>query len=304
MPNVSSSVAGTLPDGRTVHRWHIATRGGFSADILTLGASLHALHCPDRSGRLANVVVSPRRIADKLSAARYAGATVGRYANRIAGGRLPTRQGMRQLSVNEGGNTLHGGAEGFDTRVWSVRPAGSGALAGVECHLVSPDGDQGFPGTLRASVTYTLSDEGELRIEYAARSDASTPVNLTNHAYWNLSGRSGGTVLDHELWIGADHFTPIDASLLPLPGPARSVDRSPFDLTGPRGLRDALGTAHEQLRLAGGFDHNWVLRPGTGTQPRPAAVLSHGPTGRRMQCLTTEPGLQVYTGNHLSLIHI
>ena len=207
---------------------------------------------------------------------------------------------MRQLSVNEGGNTLHGGAEGFDTRVWSVRPAGSGALAGVECHLVSPDGDQGFPGTLRASVTYTLSDEGELRIEYAARSDASTPVNLTNHAYWNLSGRSGGTVLDHELWIGADHFTPIDASLLPLPGPARSVDRSPFDLTGPRGLRDALGTAHEQLRLAGGFDHNWVLRPGTGTQPRPAAVLSHGPTGRRMQCLTTEPGLQVYTGNHFA----
>ncbi|SEN91028.1 aldose epimerase family protein [Actinacidiphila rubida] len=300
MANVSRSVAGTLPDGRTIHRWRIATSGGTSADILTLGASLHALRCADRAGRLADVVVSPQRLADKLSAARYAGATVGRYANRIAGGRLPTREGARQLGVNEGGNTLHGGLEGFDTRVWSARPVGGGARAGVECHLASPDGDQGFPGTLTATVTYTLSEEGELRIEYVARTDAPTPVNLTNHAYWNLSGGDDDTVLDHELWVGADHFMPIDASLLPLPGPASSVRGSPFDLAEPRRLRDAVGAVDEQLRLAGGFDHNWVLRPGTSAEPRLAAVLSHGPTGRRVQCLTTEPGLQVYTGNHFA----
>lgn len=220
MPNVSCTVAGTLPDGRSVHRWHMITAGGMSADVLTLGASLHSVRCPDADGRFADVVLSPALLADKLGAARYLGATIGRYANRIAHGRLPTPHGALRLSVNEGDNTLHGGLDGFDTRLWAALPFMAADRAGVRFRLVSPDGDQGFPGT--------------------------------------------------------------------------------FDLTEPRRIREALSASEEQLSLVGGFDHNWVLRrPDDRTLVR-VAVLRHPGTGRRLECLTTEPGLQIYTGNHFS----
>ncbi|MYS24178.1 aldose 1-epimerase [Streptomyces sp. DvalAA-14] len=301
MPTVSRSVAGTLPDGRTVDRWRLATAGGISVDTLTLGASLHAVRCPDAGGRVADVVLSPSRLEDKLGPARYFGATIGRYANRIAHGLLPTADGTVRLGSNEGGTTLHGGPEGFDTRLWAARAITGGGRSGVEFHLVSRDGDQGFPGTVEVTVGYTLGEDGALRIDYAAASDAPTVVNLTNHTYWNLAGGTDDTILDHELRVAADHFLPVDAELIPLPGRPRAVLGTPFDLTEPRRLRDVLGAADEQLGLAsGGLDHNWVLRRPGGGAPELATVLHHAATGRRLECLTTEPGVQIYTGNQFS----
>ncbi|CAG6395878.1 galactose mutarotase [Streptomyces cocklensis] len=298
MPTVTRSTGGALPDGREVEHWHLAA-GPITVELLDLGASLHSVRCPDRVGRIAEVVVSPLHIADRFGAARYFGATIGRYANRIGGALLPLHGSMLPLSANENGHTLHGGEDGFDLRSWSARPAGDGTVAGVEFTLVSPAGDQGFPGRLEATVTYTLSDEGALAIDYAATSDALTVVNLTNHAYWNLAAGEDETVLDHELQVAADHYTRVDPSLLPLPGPHEAVAGTPFDLREPAGLRRALASGNEQIRMAGaGFDHNWVLRARTPGTVATAAVLSHPGSGRRLECLTTEPGLQVYTGNH------
>ncbi|WP_405592388.1 aldose epimerase family protein [Streptomyces sp. NBC_01190] len=279
----------------------MAVPGRIIADTLTLGASLHSVRCPDAEGHFADVVLSPPQLADKLGSARYFGATIGRYANRIARGRLPTEHGTVHLTANERGNTLHGGPEGFDARLWSARPTRAGHRAGVEFELISPDGDQGFPGTLRTTVTYTVDDAGELRIDYAATCDRLTAVNLTNHTYWNLAGGADDTVLDHDLRVAADHYTPVDAELIPLPGPPRPVRGTAFDLTEPRRLRDVVDTADEQIRLAGGgYDHNWVLRRSGHDAPELAAVLRHSGSGRRLECLTTEPGLQIYTGNLFS----
>ncbi|MFG1812038.1 aldose epimerase family protein [Streptomyces sp. NPDC049040] len=297
MPDVTCSPAGTLADGRSVDRWRLAA-GTVRADVLTLGASLHALSFPDRTGQRADVVLTPHSVEDKLTVARYLGATVGRYANRIAHGRVPGPDGSFQLSVNENGHTLHGGANGFDLQVWKARPFTSAEHAGVALSLVSPAGDQGFPGTVNVMVRYSLSDAGELRLDYSATTDAATPFNLTNHAYWNLSGDTRGSVRDHELYVAADCYTPVDTELIPLPGPPRPVTGTPFDLTTARKLADVLDRFDdEQLALAGGgYDHNWVLR-GQAGRLRLAAVLGHPATGRVIECLTTEPGLQVYTAN-------
>ena len=186
MPTTTPSTAHVLPDGRTVGRWRLAA-GQVTVELLDLGASLHSVCCPDRWGRVADVVVSPHDIGARLGDARYFGATAGRYANRIGGAVLPGPGGPHRLDANENAHTLHGGADGFDLRTWSARPAGDEDRAGVEFRLTSPAGDQGFPGTVEAAVTYTLSAEGELRIDYAATTDAPTVVNLTNHAYWNLA---------------------------------------------------------------------------------------------------------------------
>ncbi|WP_327287607.1 aldose epimerase family protein [Streptomyces sp. NBC_01198] len=297
MPDVSCSPAGTLTDGRVVHRWRLAA-GGVRADVLTLGASLHTLSFPDRTGRSADVVLTPAGVQDKLTAARYLGATVGRYANRIAHGLVPAPEGPVQLSVNENGHTLHGGPDGFDSRIWDGSPFRVAGRVGVALTLASPAGDQGFPGNVEVTVRYSLSEAGELRLDYSASTDATTPFGLTNHAYWNLSGSKRSTVHDHELYVAADFYTPVDAALIPLPGPPRPVAGTPFDLTAPRRLCQVLDRLDdEQLALAGGgYDHNWVLR-GTSGEPRLAAVLSHPATGRVIECLTTEPGMQVYTAN-------
>lgn len=295
----SRSVFGTLPDGRVVHRWSLGGPAGVRVDLLTLGAALHAFHAPDRYGEPADVIRGPASLGERLGDGCYFGATIGRYANRIARGPLPTPDGPLRLNGNESGHTLHGGADGFHARLWSARPVEAEGYAAVEFALTSPAGDQGFPGAVEASVRYTLGDGAALRIDYLATSDTRTPVNLTNHAYWNLAGGTDDTVRAHELRLAADHYVPVDAELIPLPGPPRPVAGTPFDLTAPRRLADVFDTGgDDQLRTAGGgYDHNWVLRP-RGSEP--AAVLSHSGTGRVLECRTTEPGLQVYTANALT----
>ncbi|MFC1435910.1 aldose epimerase family protein [Streptacidiphilus sp. N1-3] len=287
---------GTLPDGSPVHRWTLTDGTGLTASVLTLGAILQALHVPDSSGRTANIALGHRDLTGYLGRAPYFGATIGRYSNRIAAGRfrLDDRVHLVPLSDQPRPNSLHGGEQGFDTRLWTARPL----AGGVELSLTSPDGDQGFPGTLRASVRYTLA-AGQLRIDYRADTEAPTVVNLTNHSYFNLAGEGADSVLDHELTLAAAAYLPVDPQLRPLGGGPAPVAGTPFDFTSARPLGERIGAEDEQLRIAGGYDHCWALDGGRTSNPRRVAVLRHPASGRTLKLSTTEPGIQVYTGNTL-----
>ncbi|MFJ9456813.1 aldose epimerase family protein [Kitasatospora sp. NPDC101447] len=292
---VTQEVAAAMPDGRRITRWTFGSRAGVTAEVLSLGARLQALNAPDRAGRKANVVLAGGSVQDLLGQASYLGATVGRYANRIARGVLRLGDVMYRLDTQLTGHTLHGGPDGFATRLWDGVPVRADRQVGVRFRLRSPAGDQGFPGTVTAEVTYLLDSDGELSITYQAATDAPTVVNLTNHAYFNLAGEGGGTVFDHLLRVEAAGYLPVDGDLIPL-GPVEPVAGTPFDLRRARRIAGCVTAEHPQLRAAGGgFDHTWVL---DGCGFRRAAVLSHPASGRQIECLTTEPGLQVYTGNH------
>ncbi|RKE22179.1 aldose epimerase family protein [Streptomyces sp. TLI_171] len=277
--------AGTLPlpDGRSTERWVLAA-GGVTVELLDLGARLQSVRTPDRHGRPDEVVLGAEP-GQLLGEGAYLGSIVGRYGNRIANGELPLDGAVHRLKTQDTGHTLHGGPDGFATRSWAAVPVADG----VRFHLTSPDGDQGFPGTLDVSVSYLLDADGDLTIRYEATTDAPTVVNLTNHAYFNLAGTGGADVGDHLLHVHADAYLPVDADLIPL-GPPAAVAGTHFDLTRPTRLSDRFAD--------GGFDHNWILRPAPADRLRRAAELHHPASGRRLECLTTEPGLQVYTGNH------
>ncbi|MFE0459483.1 aldose epimerase family protein [Kitasatospora sp. NPDC058965] len=297
-PTVHAVGTDTLPDGRTSTRWLLAAPDGLTVELHDFGARLHAVRAPDRAGRLDDVLLGPVGWDQFFGEGAYFGSTVGRYGNRIAGGRLRIGGTEYQLATQAGGHTLHGGPDGFATRVWTGEPLQSADRAGVVFRLTSPDGDQGFPGTLDVEVSYLLSADGELAIHYAAVSDAPTVVNLTNHAYVNLGGPASRTVADHLLRVAAEQYLPVDPGMIPL-GPPAPVAGTPFDLAEPTRLGDRLDLDHPQLLLAGGgFDHTWVLPTAAGEELRPVAVLDHPPTGRRLEVRTTEPGLQVYTANH------
>ncbi|MET7646066.1 aldose epimerase family protein [Streptomyces sp. NPDC005426] len=286
-----------LPGTGTGDRWVFGFPGQARAEVHTLGARLHSLLLPDRWGNFADVVLGARDAEQVRGPASYFGATVGRYANRVADGRLPVDDVIHQLDTQTTGHALHGGPEGFDQRLWRCEPFHSADRTGVRLHLHSPHGDQGFPGALDARVTYTLDRDGDLTLAYQAVADAPTVVNLTNHAYWNLEGEGAGDVLAHDLQLDASLYTPVDADLIPR-GAHRSVIGSPFDLRRPRRLSDVLTGADAQLALAGGgFDHNWVLDGGRRAVPRKVAVLYAPVSGRRLDVHTTEPGIQVYTAN-------
>ena len=286
---------GTLPDGRPVHRWTLSDETGLTARVLTYGAILQSLHVPDSLGHPGNIALGYDTLDGYLARIPFFGATIGRFGNRIAGGRftLDGQEHRVPLSDPPRSNALHGGPEGFDTRLWDAEPIPDG----VELTLVSPDGDQGFPGTLHVALRYTLTG-GALRVDYRATTDAATVVNLTNHTYLNLAGEGVSTVLDHELTLAAGAYLPVDEQLLPLGHPA-PVAGTPFDFTTARRLGERIAESHEQLRLADGYDHCWVLDGGRTTDPRRVAELVHTPSGRTLTLLTTEPGVQVYTGNGL-----
>ncbi|MFG3054722.1 aldose epimerase family protein [Kitasatospora sp. NPDC048239] len=292
---VAQEVAAAMPDGRRITRWTFGSRTGVTAEVLSLGARLQTLNVPDRAGRRANVVLGGGSVEDLLGRASYLGAIVGRYANRIASGVLPLDGTTHRLATQPTGHTLHGGPDGFATRLWDGVPVRADRQVGVRFRTRSLAGDQGFPGTVTADVTYLLDPDGELSITYRAVTDAPTVVNLTNHAYFNLAGEGSGTVLDHLLRVEAGRYLPVDEELIPL-GPVEPVAGTPFDLRRARRLGTCIAEEHGQIHRAGrGFDHNWVL---DGTGYRRAAILSHPASGRRVECMTTEPGIQVYTGNH------
>ena len=272
---------------------------GLEARIMTYGASLVSLRTPDRTGHFANIVLGFDALEPYLDSVAHFGATVGRFANRIAKGRFTLDGKSYQLPQNNGPNTLHGGRRGFDKRVWQAQPFETPTGPAVRLSYVSASGEEGFPGELTAHVTYRLNDDDSLAIEFDATATAPTPVNLANHAYFNLTGDPKHSILDHVLEIQAGRFTPVDATLIPT-GELRAVAGTPFDFRKPTIIGSRIGGDDEQLRFAGGYDHNWVLdKTGTGPLSRDA-VLSDPGSGRSIEIRTTQPGLQFYSGNFLN----
>ncbi|MGP4048095.1 aldose epimerase family protein [Streptomyces sp. 2A115] len=270
---------GTLPDGSPVHRWTLE-RGGVRVRVLTYGGIVQSVFVPDRDGRSADVVLGFPDLAGYLTHPEpYFGALVGRYANRIAGGRFPLAGRTYQLARNNEPNSLHGGERGFDKRLWDAEPLEHG----VRLSRVSPDGEEGFPGRLEVSAEYTLDESGALRISYEAVTDAVTVVNLTNHTYWNLhgSGNAGG----HEVRIAAGRLTSVDANLIPT-GALAEVEGTRFDFRAAR-------------KAGAGYDHNFVLDKGVTDSAVEVAELCDPSSGRVLRVATTEPGLQLYTADHL-----
>lgn len=286
---------GKTDTGEQVELYTLTNSKGVAAAITNYGGILVSLKVPDRAGQLADVVLGFDALDGYLKAHPYFGAIIGRYGNRIAKARFTLNGVEYQLARNEGENSLHGGIKGFDKAVWTAKEIDGGK--GLELTYLSKDGEEGFPGNLAVTVTYSLNDENELKIDYAATTDKDTVVNLTNHSYFNLAGQGEGDVLGHVVTINADRFTPVDAKLIPT-GELRPVEGTPFDFRSPRGIGERINDKDEQLVLGKGYDHNFVLNR-TGEGLALAARVVEPKTGRVMEVLTTEPGMQFYTGNFL-----
>ncbi|MFD5449259.1 aldose epimerase family protein [Streptomyces sp. NPDC003470] len=288
---------GRLADGTKVYRWSLEN-GGTRMKVLSYGGVVQSLEIPDRRGRYENVSLGFDNLDDYVARSPHFGALIGRYGNRIAKGRFTLDGKQYQLSVNDGENSLHGGALGFDYRVWDVEPFTRGSDVGLVLHYTSVDGEMGYPGTLRAEVTYTLTRRGEWRIDYEATTDKATVVNLTSHVYWNLAGEGSGTIEDHELSIAASRFTPTDAGLIPT-GELAKVAGTPFDFRRAKPIGRDIRDGHPQLVTAKGFDHNWVLDKGITDRPEHVVTLRDASSGRTLRIATDQPGLQFYSGNFL-----
>jgi aldose 1-epimerase len=273
---------------------------GIEARIMTYGAAILSLRTPDRAGKFANIVLGSDTLVPYLADDSYFfGATVGRFANRIANGRFTLDASTYQLAQNDGVNSLHGGPQGFHQCVWSAQGSETSHGTVLRLTYVSAAGEQGYPGELTAHVTYRLGDDDTLAIDYEATTTAATPVNLANHAYFNLSGDPSRTILAHRLTINAERYTPVDATQIPT-GELRAVAGSAFDFRTPQAIGSRINDADEQLQRGHGYDHNWVLnQPQARTMTR-AALLSDPDSGRSLEIRTTQPGLQFYSGNFLN----
>lgn len=291
---------GRTADGTAVVAVDLSSDAGVSVRLLSLGATIQSLEVPDRDGKRADIVLGYPGAAAYLEKPQYFGSTVGRFANRIGGASFELNGKRYSLEANDGPNHLHGGLQGFDKLHWTVEKVESGAPAVAVFRLVSPDGAGGYPGTLTVIARYSLSDDGELTIEYEATTDKTTIVNITNHAYFNLAGVDGSRgILDHVLTIPADRYTPVDETLIPT-GELRDVTGTAFDFRAPRRIGDGVRDASEpQLVYGRGYDHNFVLNGAEGSLKR-AAVLSDPVSGRVMELLTTSPAVQFYSGNFLN----
>ena len=265
---------------------------------MTYGAALVSLKTPDRDGKFANIVLGFDSVDPYLAGVPYFGATVGRYANRIAHASFKLDGKEYGLPKNDGPNSLHGGTEGFDKRVWKAEAKSQEGSSVLRLTLVSPAGDQGYPGKLTVHVTYRL-EQDSLEIDFDAKSTAATPVNIVNHAYFNLTGDPTRTIVGHTLKINAERFTPIDATLIPT-GELRTVDGTPFDFRTVHSIGERIEAADEQLKFGRGYDHNWVLSRSTAQELETAATLSDPFSGRTLEVRTTQPGIQLYSGNFLN----
>lgn len=299
VPELGRELFGRLGD-TDVHRYVLSWPGGITVRVLDYGGVIQSLEAPDRQGVPANVVLGFPTLDgyaanNEPDAARvFFGATIGRYANRIARGTFTLDGTTYRLPLNNGPNCLHGGPAGFDTKVWSATELHDADSIGVRLDLVSPDGDQGFPGTVTTTVTYRLDRGNRLSISYSATTDAPTVLNLTNHTYWNLAGEGNGDVYRQSLLINAERFCAVDESLIPVGDPV-PVEDTPFDFRQSTPIGARIDEPDAQLRLGNGYDHNWVL-DGSG----PAAQAHDPESGRRLTMWTTEPGLQFYSGNYLT----
>jgi aldose 1-epimerase len=295
--SVTRTPFGKTADGTAVELYTLTSPHGMDVHAMTYGGIIVSLRVPDRAGRSADVVLGYDSLAGYLSGSPYFGAIVGRYGNRIARGRFTLAGKHYQLATNNGPNHLHGGIRGFDKVVWNAAPFERGESVGVVLTHTSADGDEGYPGALTAEVTYALTPDNTLVVDYRVTTTKPTPVNLTQHSYFNLAGDGSGGIMDHVLTINAERFTPVDRTLIPT-GALLPVAGTPFDFRTPTRIGARIGQEDEQLHYAGGYDHNFVLnRTGPGLEL--AAQVFEPQTGRTLEVQTTEPGLQFYSGNFL-----
>ena len=303
--SVTREPFGITDRGEAVSVYTLKNTHGMEVRALNYGGIIVSLNVPDRNGRFDDVVLGYDSLEQYQRASPYFGAIIGRYGNRIARGRFTLDGRTHTLATNNGPNHLHGGVKGFDKVVWDVAPFAYRDSVGLVFRYTSPDGEEGYPGTLRATVTYSLTDGNELIFDYHATSDRATPVNLTQHSYFNLAGDGSADILRHVITLNADHFTPVDSTLIPT-GEIRSVSGTPFDFRTPTPIGARIDQHDEQLRYGRGYDHNFVLnKGGTGGTSGEGAALTlaarvYEPgSGRVMEIYTTEPGLQFYSGNFL-----
>jgi aldose 1-epimerase len=272
----------------------ISNSNGIKVDVTNFGGRIVSLFVPDKNGQLGDVVLGYDSLKQYLAGNPYFGAIIGRYGNRIAKGKFSLSDKEYQLALNNGANALHGGPKGFHNVYWLIVPHGKNS---VLMTYRSKDGEEGYPGNLDVSVTYTLTDDNELVIDYKAKTEKETIVNLTHHSFFNLAGEGNGDILNHELTINASEFTPVDSSLIPT-GELRKVKGTAFDFTLPRKIGERIDQQDEQLKYGKGYDHNFVLQKGS-IELSLAAIAVEPASGRRMEVWTTEPGLQFYSGNFL-----
>jgi len=286
-----------MPDGTPVELFTLNNGNGTRVAITNYGGAVVSLQTLDRDGVLGDIVLGMDSLAGYLEQTAYLGAIVGRYANRIAKGQFSLDGKTFQLPLNEGPHHLHGGIRGFDKVVWRAEPFTDDRGTGLSLRHTSPDGDEGYPGTLSATVRYQLTEDDELEVEYEAVTDAATPVNLTQHSYFNLAGPDSGDVLGHQLMIRADRFIPVDSGLIPT-GTIAPVANTPLDFRSAAAIGARIRDADPQLEYARGYDHSFVLRRGAPGLVHAARVTDSG-TGRTLDVSTTEPGLHFYSGNFL-----
>jgi aldose 1-epimerase len=299
MTELTSEPFGSLPSGEPVSLYRFRNNKGVEVAITSFGGRIVSIIVPDRQGRTVDIALGFENVDGYLAKNPYFGALVGRYANRIANARFRLDGHEYSLDANDPPNTLHGGKRGFDSVLWKAEQIEGHDGPILQLRHESPDGDEGFPGALDVEVRYSLSDSNELRIEFSATTDKKTVLNLTNHSYFQLAGHSAGSVLDHVVTINADHFTPVDRNLIPT-GELRSVAGTPFDFLQPKRIGEQIDASDEQLKLAIGYDHNFVLnKNGNSSGPTFAARAVDPASGRMLEVFTTQPGVQFYTGNHL-----
>jgi aldose 1-epimerase len=292
---VTKQYFGHLPHGTAVSLYTLSNKNGMSVSIMDYGATITSIRVPDRNGKIEDVVLGFDRFAPYLAMKDYFGATVGRYANRIARGKFTLEKVDYQLALNNGPNALHGGLRGFDKRMWNFEPVDSDVPA-VRFTYLSKDGEEGYPGNLFVSITFSLNDDNELRLNYAATTDKTTVLNLTNHSYFNLGGAAGGTILNELVTLNADKFTPVDGTLIPT-GEIKDVAGTPYDFRQPTPVNAHLRELDDKPL---GFDFNYVLNKGYFSDYGLAATVQDSTSGRRLDVYTDQPGLQFYTGNFLT----
>jgi aldose 1-epimerase len=294
---ITKNAFGNTGDGKPVDLYTLTNQHGMEIRVMSYGGIVLSLRVPDKNGQFDDVTLGYESLDGYLKKTAYFGAIIGRYGNRIANGKFTLDGKEYTLAKNNGPNSLHGGLKGFDKVVWEAEPFENPNGAGVVFKYMSADGEEGFPGNLKARVTYTLTDQNELVLAYHATTDKATPINLTNHTYFNLAGDGKGDILGHVLTLNAERFTPVDNTLIPT-GELWSVKDTPFDFTKPAVIGARIHDQNEQLLFAGGYDHDFVInRQGPGLAL--AARVEEPTTGRVMEVFTTEPGVQFYSGNFL-----
>ena len=296
--SISKSAFGTAPDGQAVELYTLRNAKGAEATIMTYGGIVTTLKMPDKKGQYADIVLGYDNLDGYLKASPYFGALIGRYGNRIGGAKFTLEGQTYTLATNDGPNCLHGGNRGFDKVVWKVVRAEVGPHGPeLELSYYSKDGEEGFPGNLDVTATYTLTEDNELRLDFTAHTDKATVVNLTHHSYFNLAGQGNGDILSHELYLNSDEITPVDAVLIPT-GQLQPVEGTPFDFRTPTAIGARIDADNEQLKFGKGYDHNWVINKPAG-QLGLMARVEESTSGRVMEVFSTEPGLQFYSGNFL-----